>query len=211
MYKERFNINKNSLNSIKNRFRKLLPIVIDIETTGLNPNIHAILEIAIITLKMSKLGWLKKDFILHFHIKPFKNCKINKKSLFLNKLDPFNPLRFAISEQEALKSIFQITKKKIKKNECKKGVIIAHNGYFDHSFLMKAIKRNNMSKKIFHNFTIFDTATLSALVLGQTVLSKSCKAMGISFNHSKAHSALYDAIKTAELFCKIINFFKKVN
>ncbi|HMY28651.1 MAG TPA: exonuclease domain-containing protein, partial [Agitococcus sp.] len=37
------------------------------------------------------------------------------------------------------------------------------------------------------------------------VLAKACISAGIDFQNEQAHSALYDAQKTAELFCLIIN------
>jgi ribonuclease T len=51
----------------------------------------------------------------------------------------------------------------------------------------------------------FDTTTLAALALGQTVLAKACQAAGIAFDNKEAHSALYDTERTAELFCHIVN------
>ena len=51
----------------------------------------------------------------------------------------------------------------------------------------------------------FDTAALSGLALGQTVLSKACITAGIAFDGTQAHSALYDTERTAELFCEIVN------
>ncbi len=62
-----------------------------------------------------------------------------------------------------------------------------------------------ISKNPFHGFTCFDTATLSGLAYGQTVLAKACKSAQIEFNNDRAHSAIYDAEKTAELFCAIVN------
>ncbi|WP_418886772.1 exonuclease domain-containing protein, partial [Gilliamella apicola] len=43
------------------RFRGFYPVVIDIETSGFDPKQNAILEIAAITLKMNKDGWLEPD------------------------------------------------------------------------------------------------------------------------------------------------------
>ncbi|MGK0441215.1 MAG: ribonuclease T, partial [Pseudohongiellaceae bacterium] len=54
----------------------------------------------------------------------------------------------------------------------------------------------------------FDTATLSGLAFGQTVLAKSCAAAGMDFCNTEAHSAVYDTEKTAELFCLIVNRWK---
>ena len=46
--------------------------------------------------------------------------------------------------------------------------------------------------------------------VGQTVLAKACDAAKINFEGAKAHSALYDTEKTAELFCHIVNRWKKL-
>jgi ribonuclease T len=36
-------------------------------------------------------------------------------------------------------------------------------------------------------------------------LARACSLAGIPFDNNEAHSARYDAIKTAELFCLIVN------
>ena len=53
------------------------------------------------------------------------------------------------------------------------------------------------------------TATLSGLAYGQTVLAKACAEAGIAFDNNEAHSAAYDAERTAELFCDIVNRWKE--
>ena len=67
------------------------------------------------------------------------------------------------------------------------------------------MKRTGIKRNPFHPFTTLDTATLSALVFGQTVLARALKAAGIGWDSEEAHSAIYDAERTAELFCHIIN------
>ena len=57
----------------------------------------------------------------------------------------------------------------------------------------------------FHPFSCFDTATLSGLAYGQTVLSKAVLAAGYQFDSREAHSAVYDTERTALLFCRIVN------
>jgi ribonuclease T len=59
-------------------------------------------------------------------------------------------------------------------------------------------------------FVTFDTAALSALTLGQTVLAKACQAAGVAFDGQQAHSALYDTERTAELFCWIVNHYQQL-
>ncbi|ADV33764.1 ribonuclease T [Candidatus Blochmanniella vafra str. BVAF] len=202
-------------NTLKSRFRGFYPVVIDVETAGLNANTDALLEIATITLKMDSDGWLCMDNVLHFNIKSFPGANLHPSALALNKIDPNNPLRFAVTEQEALNEIFKMVNMGIKIHECHKAIIVAHNASFDHSFIMAAIERisdtnNNMNVNPFHPFVTFDTAALSGLVFGQTVLATACKHAGIVFDKSKAHSALYDTEKTAILFCELVNIWKRL-
>ncbi len=70
--------------------------------------------------------------------------------------------------------------------------MVAHNATFDHSFTMTAAERAGLKRNPFHPFVTFDTAALSGLALGQTVLSKACIAAGMPFDGAQAHSALYD-------------------
>ncbi|CAL4320168.1 Ribonuclease T [Buchnera aphidicola (Chaitophorus populicola)] len=195
---------------LSKRFRTFYPVVIDVETAGFNPITDALLEIGVVTLKMNSYGWLKIDKKIHFHIKPFEGSLIHKEALSFNKIDPFNPFRGAISEKQMLKEIFTIIYQGIKKYECSKAIIVAHNANFDHNFIMAASHRTKSINNPFHSFATFDTASLSGLTVGQTVLSKACRAMGLSFDNNQAHSALYDTLKTANLFCKIVNLWKKI-
>jgi len=89
----------------------------------------------------------------------------------------------------------------------KLAVLVGHNAWFDLHFLNAAITRHQL-KSPFHRFTGLDTATLSALAFGQTVLSKALALARIPFKTEEAHSALYDAECTALLFCKIVNDWK---
>ncbi|CAL4320476.1 ribonuclease T [Buchnera aphidicola] len=202
-------VNK-ELNSLHNRFRSFYPVVIDLETAGFNPKKDAILEIAMVTLSMNTEGWLEKEQTIHFNIEPFKGSNIQSEALAFNKIDPFNPLRGAVTEKIALKTIFKIVRKGIKTKNCSRAIIVAHNANFDHNFLMAASKRANFKKNPFHPFATFDTAALSGLVLGQTVLAKACKIAGITFDNNQAHSAEYDTIQTANLFCELVNRWKRL-
>ena len=52
---------------------------------------------------------------------------------------------------------------------------------------------------------MFDTVTLAGVAYGQTVLARAAHAAGLAWDPSQAHSAVYDAERTAELFCTIAN------
>lgn len=192
------------------RFRGFYPVVIDIETSGFNPKLNAVLEIAAVTLKMDKDGWLNPDEKIQFNVKPFENAILEPSALAFNGIDPTNPLRGAVDEKIVLEKIFKMVRTGIKINDCSRAVIVAHNAHFDHSFLMAAAERTDIKRTPFHPFATFDTAALSGLVFGQTVLAKACEIAKIPFDHKQAHSALYDTEKTAILFCEIVNRFKRL-
>ncbi|MGL5292152.1 MAG: ribonuclease T [Vibrionaceae bacterium] len=193
------------------RFRGYLPVVIDVETAGFNAKTDALLEICAITLKMDAAGVLHQDKELFFHVAPFAGANIEQAALdFIKMPDPFSPLRGAIDEGEALRSIFSLVRKELKAANCHRAIIVAHNAHFDHGFMMQAAQRSALKRNPFHPFASFDTTTLSGLAFGQTVLAKACEAAGIEFDNKQAHSALYDTQKTAELFCCIVNRWQQL-
>ena len=71
-----------------------------------------------------------------------------------------------------------------------------------------AVRRSGHKRNPFHPFSCFDTATLAGLAYGQTVLSRAIQAAGYEWNPAEAHSAVYDAERTAQLFCAIVNRWK---
>ncbi|KOC90905.1 ribonuclease T [Winslowiella iniecta] len=198
------------LNTLSERFRGFYPVVIDVETAGFNAKTDALLEIAAVTLKMDENGWLEKDETLHFHVEPFEGAILQPEALAFNGIDPHNPLRGAVSEYEALHAIFKVVRKGIKDQGCNRAIMVAHNATFDLNFMSAAAERASLKRNPFHPFVTFDTAALSGLVVGQTVLAKACKAAGIPFDSTKAHSALYDTEQTADLFCELVNRWKRL-
>ena len=193
---------------LKDRFRGYYPVVLDVETAGFTPKTDALLEMAATTLKMDQDGWMSIDQTIHFHVEPFEGANIEKAAIEFNGIDPFNPLRGAVSEHDALHETFKIIRKGMKAEDCNRAIVVAHNATFDHSFIMAASERASLKRNPFHPFATFDTAALSGLALGQTVLAKACRAAEIPFDNDEAHSALYDTERTAELFCYIVNKWK---
>ncbi len=188
----------------KSRFRGFLPVVVDVETSGTNPSAHALLEVAVVLLEVSPEGiWQKKETLFE-HILPFEQAEMDPKALEFNGIDPHQPLRFAVEEKTGLSRLFKPIVAELKKTGCQRAVLVGHNAWFDLLFLKEAAIRSEV-KFPFHAFTCFDTATLSALCYGQTVLAKALEKAGIHFDKQEAHSAIYDAEKTAELFCKMVN------
>lgn len=195
-------INKTAL---ARRFRGLLPVVIDVETSGLNPATDALLEIAAVMLTIDETGKLRRTETHAFHVEPFPGARLDKEALEITGIDPFSALRLAIPESQALQRIFAIIQQHFEINGCYRAVLVGHNAWFDLSFILAAAKRSGMHHIPFHTFTTFDTATLSGVLLGETVLARAARRARISFDIQQAHSAIYDAERTAELFCHLSN------
>jgi ribonuclease T len=190
------------------RFRGYLPVVIDIETAGFNPKKNALLEIAAVIVELNNDYDLDITERYTTHVIPFKNSELDAAALKFNGIDPYHPFRMAIDEKDALDLLFTPIRAAIKRNNCTKAILVGHNPAFDIAFLNAAIHRTQIKRSPFHPFSSFDTATLGGLAYQQTVLAKIAKTAGIEWDSEKAHSALYDAEKTAELFCKIVNRWK---
>ncbi|MDF1677779.1 MAG: ribonuclease T [Legionellaceae bacterium] len=186
------------------RFRGFMPVVVDVETAGLDAKQHALLEMCIVLLELNKKGkWVSGDSQFE-HIMPFEGALLDEKSLAFNGIDPFQPLRLALSERDALTRLFDPIWQALRDNKCQRAVLVGHNAWFDLSFVNEAASRTGI-KSPFHRFTCFDTATLAGVHYGQTVLAKAMHAAEIPFDANEAHSAIYDAEKTAALFCKMLN------
>jgi ribonuclease T len=199
------------LPTIGTRFRGFLPVVIDLETSGFNAHTDAILEIAAVFLRYDDNGWLQRDKTLFYSVQPFPGANIEQAALDFTGINPDDPNRNAISEQEALGNVFEQVRKAVKANECTRAIMVAHNAHFDLGFLTAGTLRCELVKKNpFHQFSCFDTVTMGGLAYGQTVLAKTCVAAGLGFDNKSAHHADYDAEKTADLFCEIVNKWRKL-
>jgi len=195
---------------LKDRFRKFLPVIVDLETGGFDPKKNAILEIAIQLIDEDNSKLVLGDSH-RYHIKPFEGLKVDKEALEFLRLDLNHPLRSAVDEEYALKELFKIINKHKSKYECSRAILVGHNAFFDHSFLSEACSRNNIKKSPFHPFSLIDTVSLGVLATQQTVLARICKELDISYINEEAHSAAYDAEVTAQVFCKIINDYDGLN
>ncbi|MFI3218354.1 MAG: ribonuclease T [Methylococcales bacterium] len=193
---------------LEKRFRGYLPVVIDIETAGFNAKKNALLEIAAVIVELNSNCELHITEHYTTHVIPFKNSELDEAALKFNGIDPYHPFRMAIDEKDALEMMFKPIRAAIKRNNCTKAILVGHNPAFDIAFLNAAVHRTQMKRNPFHPFSTFDTATLGGLAYQQTVLAKVAQAAGMAWDNEKAHSALYDAEKTAELFCKIVNRWK---
>ncbi|MBM4222986.1 MAG: ribonuclease T [Gammaproteobacteria bacterium] len=186
-------------------FGHYYPIVIDCETSGINPDQHALLEVACVILAPvdKKLQIIARET---FHVLPFEGAQFDPDSMKIHQIDPHYPLRFAESEKDVLIKLNAMIAPYIK-GHYRRALLVGHNAWFDLAFLNKAYERQSV-KSPFHRFTCMDTATLSAFFLRETVLAKALYRCRIAYDPKEAHSALYDAEKTAELLALLWNNYQ---
>ena len=189
----------------KHRFRGFLPVVVDLETGGFNASTDGILEIAATFFELDDTGQLSVSHTIARNVDPFEGANLEPSALEFTGIDPENPLREAVPEEIALGDIFGEVRREVKDKGCNRAILVGHNAHFDAGFLNAATERCQIKRNPFHPFSYFDTSTLAGLAYGHTVLAQSCKRAGIEFSDSEAHSADYDAQKTAELFAGIVN------
>ncbi len=197
-----------SKSPLAQRFRGFMPVVVDVETAGFNAKTDALLEIACVPVLMDDSGKLYQGEALNAHIEPFAGANLERSALEFTGINPDSPFRKAIAEDEkvAIRRIFKALKALKNQHGCSQCILVGHNAHFDLGFLNALIERtNSKNHSPFHAFSVLDTASLSALALGHTVLARACMLAGIGFDNDHAHSALYDTQKTAELFCHIFN------
>jgi len=171
--------------ALNERFRGYLPVVVDVETGGLDEQVNPLLEIAVVTVGMDEEGQLFPDVEKSTHVTAFEGAEFNQKSLELNGIDPDNPLRAARSEREALSYVFQPIRQAVRDAECTRAILVGHNAAFDLKFLNAAVDRSGIKRNPFHPFSCFDTVTLAGLAFGQTVLARAFNGKTCTNGHKQ--------------------------
>lgn len=195
---------------IAGRFRGFLPVVVDVECGGFNAQTDALLEIAVCVIDMDEDGTLKRGATYAAHVQPFPGANIEQAALDITGIKVDNPFRLALPERDALEKVLKPVRIAASERGCTRALLVGHNAHFDLSFVNAACARTNYKKSPFHPFSVLDTATLAGAVLGQTVLKRALDVAGIAHDQGQAHSAIYDAECTADLFCLMINKLRPV-
>lgn len=194
---------------IKERFRTFLPVIVDVETGGFNPYTDALLEVCMITVQINNQGLMEPKDRYSVNLRPFEGSTLVRINVDFIGVDPFDPKRNAKDEGQAMRPLFKEIAREVKEQACTKAILVGHNGSFDLGFINAVANRLKYKRNPFHPFSVIDTASLGALVYGQTVLSRACHSAGMTFDEEHAHSAQYDTQQECELFCRMYNSFTK--
>jgi ribonuclease T len=196
--------------AIAQRFRGFLPVAVDVETGGFDPQRHALLEIAACIIRMDEDGRLVPAPTISCHVLPFVGAELDPRALAFNGIDPDHPFRDAVPEKEALTRILTPIRKAVQSSGCNRAILVGHNAAFDLGFLKAAVERTGFKRSPFHTFSVFDTVSLAGLAYGQTVLAKAARMAGLGWDDGEAHTAIYDVEQTAKLFCRIVNLWREL-
>lgn len=189
---------------LRDRFRGFLPVVIDLETSGLDRERHSILDMCIVLPDWHE-DIIGPASVHSWAVNPTPGLEVDESSLAITRIDLNDPERNAISEEQAVRECFRLVRKTITATKCSRAIVTGHNAHFDHGFLRSAAARNGVGRNPFHLFSVIDTVALSAVVYGHTVLSTVCEIADIPYDPSHAHGARHDAEATAKLFFGIVN------
>jgi ribonuclease T len=197
--------------AIAQRFRGFLPVAVDVETGGFDPQRHALLEVAASIIRMDDNGLLVPSPTLSCHVLPFVGSELDPQALAFNGIDPDHPFRDAVREKEALTRILTPIRKAVKSSGCNRAILVGHNAAFDLAFIKAAVERTGFKRSPFHTFSVFDTVSLAGLAYGQTVLARAARMAGLGWEDNEAHTAIYDVEQTAKLFCRIVNRWQNLD
>lgn len=185
---------------------------IDTETTGLNYNLHDIIEIAIVPLDYN----LEPDDRMPFHVEiaPSKLDNIDYSFIKKSKIDYL--LDNAFTQHTALELFVEWFERL--NLHGKRIMPLAHNWLFDKTFveewtgphsynyIFDGRYRDLMSVAMFINDC--DDFHRQTYHFPKYKLSYVCSQLGLECDSDLFHTALYDAIKTAEAYKKLCQMTK---
>ena len=169
---------------------------VDLETTGINPYKHEIIEIGCLIAKQNERNeWVVTEEF-EFKVKPEHIETAQADALRINHYNEADWM-FAHSQSEALKTLSQ---------KCDGCVMVGQNVSFDYAFLATKFGEYNITDPFF--YAKLDTISLAYMrfrkdaEMTSFTLRELCERLGIK--NEKAHTALADIRATYEVFKKLM-------
>ncbi|WP_331838387.1 PolC-type DNA polymerase III [Mycoplasmopsis agalactiae] len=177
-------------------FKDYSYVSFDIETTGLSPKFHEIIEFGAVDINQD----LKVGEVTQFFIKP--QAKIGAFTTELTGITQQMLDSEGLSIKDGLQRIY----------DCLDGkVAIAHNAKFDFNFLKEQFRLNNVP---FPNVTVIDTLIASRIGFPnykRHKLEDVASRLGVVYDPNVAHRGDYDAKVLANVWVNIISELNSKN
>lgn len=181
-------------------------LFIDTETGGLDPSKYSLLSLGMVVWENMKIIDTAELFINDGKL------AFTTESLSINNIDIKKHVKIALSSKEAIGKINTFLKKNFQEN--KKITLAGHNINFDVNFLRFFLTQNdeNFNKHFSHRF--IDTSSILyylylAGYIKERTISSSAAFDYFKINVEGRHTALGDAIATAQLFSLLLALVKK--
>jgi len=181
---------------------------IDVETTGLDPKVHEIIQLAGL---FEIPGGVKEEF--NYRIRPTKWKDISEEALKINRISMENLRSFppaSLAYHSFLKMLLRWTSVY---NPYEKVILCGQNVNFDYGFMKSFFKANGndeWSSYVMHGkLELMTLAVLHELKIGDRVfqshsLSSICEYLGVDING--AHDAMVDIKATRECIKRLLKW-----
>ena len=179
-------------------FRDKNLVFVDVETTGLSPDIHEVIEVAAIVADGENFNEVRS---YSSKIKPEHIERAEKEALKINGYSP-EKWRDALPEKEAFQTVANISPN---------GVIAGWNVAFDWDFLEHAFTRNKIIHKFdYHKIDVPSITYAKLFKIGKFAgLSLRSVAPLFGIELPQVHSAVEDVRATYEIFKKVLDAMPK--
>ena len=176
-------------------------LFVDTETGGLNPNEHSLLSLAMVVWEDIEIVDSQELLINDGKL------SVTEAALSINKIDIEKHKQTAISPAQAIQKILLFIGRHFSEKE--KITLAGHNVQFDVGFLKVLFASKNENFSTYFSHRIIDTSS----ILHYLYLSGKLKHRAISSDDAfelfditviGRHTALGDAIATAELFTRLL-------
>lgn len=177
-------------------------LIIDTETTGLNPQVNNMLTMAILLCEQGNIEpIMKREFKFKYN-----NYNVSVGALKVNKIDLVEHDKNAFDTFDDMAHyLIDIYR------ECgyNKPTVIGHNVGFDLGFIHQAIGKEKWEQYV--SYRNIDTCIIGRFLSDCGIIETDNVSLGnlvsyfnLSDVDENLHNALYDATKTWEVYCKMI-------
>ncbi len=176
-------------------------VVTDLETTGLDPNKHEIIEIARVTVDIVTRS-IVPGSLYHDYVVPTRWETRSSQAMEVNNID----LSLLSDQGVPLKHALVSFSRDI---NWENSVLASWGIDFELKFLKNAFIR--AGRPIPYRYQAVDIRSLMMMILAKNRqadilgLSEACQGWGLEWSPELAHSAVYDADKTAQLLVEMLN------